>query len=116
MFLQCIEYSCGPLSRALRDNRNQRSRRVHSLTQDIECTDTVLIDQVHLQITFQVVASCCYSLQQAIRPKAFANSAQGCSASDNPGYEFLERRENPERVRRLANPFRVYSNSMLRIP
>jgi hypothetical protein len=39
-------------------------------------------------------------------PKAFANFSPGLERSDNPGNE-NEMTMNPERVRRLANPFRV---------
>src|SRR5215467_14592365 len=64
MFLQCFEYSCGPLNRSLlRGNWNQRSRRVHSLTQDIECADGAnLIRQVHVQLLRSLLGSRCVLL------------------------------------------------------
>src|SRR6185369_10648720 len=41
-----------------------------------------------------------------LTPKALANSSPGFERSENPG-NAMEKRLNPERVRRLANPFRV---------
>jgi len=37
-------------------------------------------------------------------PKVLANCSPGLERSDNPGYQF-KYTANPERVRRLANPF-----------
>jgi hypothetical protein len=40
-------------------------------------------------------------------PKALANFSPGLVRSDNPGKAKLKIHINPERVRQLANPFRV---------
>ena len=40
-------------------------------------------------------------------PKAFANLSPGFERSENPGVCERKIKLNPERVRRLANPFRV---------
>src|SRR5215204_4447201 len=42
-----------------------------------------------------------------LTPKALANFSPGLERSNNPGISNLNYKSNPERVRRLANPFRV---------
>src|SRR3954454_12943058 len=48
-------------------------------------------------------------------PKAFANSSPGFEHCETPGTRF-KRRSNPERVRQLANPFRVPMTINISIP